>query len=580
MYLCALIVYINETMKKTLLLLALVISSLSALAVPADRTVRRVRMTDGTDVMAVLHGDENCSWMSTVDGRVIELSEDGKTYKYSEETIAEVRKRAMRRPMNVRKIGSQASAPLPAQGSPKVPVILVQFTDSIFTVGSTPEEINHYYDLFCNGTRDGKRYTGHGSYGAVRDYFDAQSEGQFQPEFVVYGPVTLSKKENQYTSDNKAFATEAVQKATNIYGINWSDFDNKSKNQVDMVFIIFAGCGANTTGNRSNHIWPNEASIGDITLSDGTTKVHFICSGCTSEKRMGTNAKNQVFTRADGVGVMCHELSHALGLPDFYDTNYVAFGMDTWSLMDYGCYGANGGYAPCAYTAYERDFMGWRSLETLTDAGQVTLAPISSDGKGYKIVNDENPDEYYIIENRQAVGWDANLIRSTKAGLQVTHVDYTANSWNNNSVNTNPNHQRMTIIAANNRYLGTCTDVDWDGLLLTWTGNLYPYSYTDGEGVKHVNDSLTAYSTPAATVFTSSGFMNKDIHAIKVQSDKTVTLYFGNDYGSAIDGVTEDLKGKRSSGAWTDLSGRRLQGKPTKPGLYIAPEGKKVLIGN
>lgn len=565
-------------MKKPLLLLALVICSLSVWAVPADRTARRVRMTDGTEVMAVLHGDEHDSWMSTLDGRVIELSEDGETYQYSTTTTNEVRKRALKaRTLQVNRIGSQNTAPLPATGSPKIPVILVQFTDSIFTVGSTPEEINHYYDLFCNGTRDGKRYTGHGSYGAVRDYFDAQSEGQFQPEFVVYGPVTLSKKENQYTSDNKAFATEAVQKATNLYGVNWSDFDNKGKNQVDMVFIIFAGCGSNTTGNRSNHIWPNEASIGDITLSDGTTKVKFICSGCTSEKRLNVNSKNQKYTRPDGIGVMCHELSHALGLPDFYDTNYVAFGMDTWSLMDYGCYAGNG-YAPCGYTAYERDFMGWRSMETLTDAGWLTLAPISGDGKGYKIVNDKNANEYYIIENRQAVGWDGSLIRTTKAGLQVTHVDYNASSWNNNSVNTNKTHQRMTIIAANNRYLGTCTDEDWDGLLLTWTGNLYPYSYTDDEGVKQVNDSLTAYSTPAATVFTSSKFMNKDIHEIKVQDDKTVTLYFGNDYGSAIDGVSEDLKGKRSAGAWTDLSGRRLQGKPTKAGLYIAPDGRKRLI--
>ena len=567
-------------MKKPLLLLALVICSLSVWAVPADRTARRVRMTDGTEVMAVLHGDEHDSWMSTIDGRVIELSEDCETYQYSTTTTNEVRKRALKaRTLQVNRVGSQNTAPLPATGSPKIPVILVQFTDSIFTVGSTQEEVNHYYDLYCNGTRDGKRYTGHGSYGAVRDYFVDQSDGQFQPEFVIYGPVTLSKKENQYVSSNHTFATEAVRKATNLFSVNWSDFDNKGKGQVDMVFIIYAGCGANTTGDRNNHIWPNESSIGSITLSDGTTKVKFVCSGCTSEKRMNGSGSGR-YTRPDGVGVMCHELSHALGLPDFYDTSYQAFGMDIWSLMDYGCYAGNG-YSPCAYTAYERDFMGWRSLETLTTPGELTIAPISDGGIGYKIVNDENANEYYILENRQAVSWDGSLIRTTKPGLQVTHVDYNASSWNNNNVNTNANHQRMTIFAANNRYIGTSSEsAEWEDLLLTWMGNLYPFSYVDSEKVKQVNDSLTAYSTPAATVFTSSGFMKKDLHEIKSRSDQMVTLYFGNDYGSDIEAVSEEQNGKRSAatGVWTDLSGRRLQGKPTKAGLYIAPDGRKRLI--
>ena len=566
-------------MKKTLLLFAMVLTSLSAWAVPADRTIRRVTMSDGTEVMAVLHGDEHYSWMSTVDGRVIELSDDGETYQYSTVTTEEVRKRAARRLMNVRKVGSQATAPLPATGSPKIPVILVQFTDSIFTGGSTPEEINHYYDLFCNGTRDGQRYTGHGSYGAVRDYFVDQSEGQFQPEFTIIGPVTLPKKENYYANNTVQFTKDAVLRATNICNINWSDFDNKKKGHVDMVFIIFAGCGANTTGQRGSHIWPNETPIGTVTLSDGKTKVNFVCSGCTSEKRLNVDINKREYTSPDGIGVMCHELSHALGLPDFYDTSYQAFGMDVWSLMDYGCYASNG-YCPCSYTAYERDFMGWRPLETLTEPGWLKIAPIAADGKGYKIVNDANPNEYYILENRQNVGWDGSLIRTTKAGLQVTHVDYNASSWNSNNVNTNANHQRMTIIAANNRYIGTSReDADWDDIILTWKGNLYPYSYTDG-GVTHVNDSLTAYSTPAATVFTKGGFMNKDIHGIKNNLDQTVTLYFGNDYGDAIESVSDDRNGQRSvaAGAWTDLSGRRLQEKPTKRGLYISPDGRKVVV--
>lgn len=343
-----------------------------------------------------------------------------------------------------------------------------------------------------------------------------------------------------------------------------------------MLFIIFAGCGANTTGNRNVQIWPNETPLGTITLDDGT-KLKFVCSGCCSENRLGQNSQG-FYAQPDGIGVMCHELSHALGLPDFYNTNYKAFGMDLWSLMDYGCYG-NAGYTPCAYTAYEREFMGWRPMETLSANGTITLDPITDGGIGYKVVNDENSDEYYILENRQSVGWDSGIFKRAKPGLQITHVDYNASKWNGNNVNGDVNHQRMTIIAANNRYIGTYLDnVTGADLLKTWAGNLYPYAYTDDSGIEQCNDSLTANSVPAATVFTAGGFMNKDIHAIKQLEDKSVSLYFGNDYVDAVLSVKDDDQRSVEPMTWFDMSGRHMTGKPTTPGLYISDTGKKRLV--
>jgi M6 family metalloprotease-like protein len=82
--------------------------------------------------------------------------------------------------------------------------------------------------------------------------------------------------------------------------------------------------------------------------------------------------------------------------------------MDLWSIMDYGQYG-NNGYAPAPMTNYEREFMGWLQIEELTEAGWLTLDPLGTGGKGYKIVNPENANEYYVIENRQPVGWDESI---------------------------------------------------------------------------------------------------------------------------------------------------------------------------
>ena len=563
-------------------------------AVPARIAPFKLRLVDGSYVTACLRGDEHFAWMQTTDGQLLEETAEG--YRLSDQALDDfLRQRVAqlesdaRLQTSRRRIGSQATAPLPATGSPRVPVILVEFQDSTFHVGSTPEEIRHYYDLYCNGTRDGNRYTAHNSYGAIRDYFVAQSEGQFQPEFEIIGPVRLSQKEEHYggntggpsTDKNyDGFVKEAVKLATQSYEGNWSDFCYRGSNSVSLVFFIYAGCGE-ANGGPSSTIWPKESVNSTSVKLDDETVVSFSTSACCNENRasLTDEAGNVLRSTPDGIGIMCHELCHGLGLPDFYDYGNVAFGMDVWSVMDYGEYMGNG-YNPVALTAYERDFMGWRSLQTLDQPQWLTLQPIDAGGYGYKIVNDENPNEYYILESRQKAGWDSRL-SNYGHGLQVTHVDYVSSSWNGNRVNSDANRQRCTIVAANNRYIGStmlnngqCT---FDDMKKTWRGNLYPYRYTDGAGVEQCNDSLTAYSVPAATVYTSGKFMHKDIHAIRENEDLSMTLYFGNDYVDAIKQLPAAARAQDND--LYDLSGRRLNGaRLPKAGLYISRSGRKMLI--
>ncbi len=697
-------------------------------ATPAERITLLLRLIDGTQVEATLCGDEYASWYETADGRVIVETEEGFVLK--QESATEMRRAALKlRSAAARRMGSQATAPLPAMGSPKIPVILTNFQDSVFHVKPTEEELCANYDLYCNGTRDGHRYTDHGSYGAIRDYYSDQSDGQFTPEFVIIGSVTLDHEIGYYGKDNSDdskdakfhdYCKEAITKAVNTYTeVDWMQFNNRGKNRVDMVFLVFAGCGQNS-GGPSTTLWPKWTSIG-ITVNG----ISFNSALCGAENRpiRQTIGGQRVIVGAkpDGIGVLCHEMNHALGLPDFYDVNYVAFGMDLWSIMDYGQYG-NNGYAPAPMTNYEREFMGWRQIEELTEAGWLTLDPLGTGGKGYKIVNPENANEYYVIENRQPVGWDESICRYGH-GLMVTHVDYDPSRWSSNNVNTgsdrllyeslttysnsddrsvallNDNsyldykdwatltniypggtanayknggclilgsdnapgtltskslvmkdtgtlkfyikkygndmgkvnvavtgavadvteftptsiwklctvnltptrssgvvtitlatnsgrayldeiildvqHQRMTIIAANNRYIGTCvksaTNAD---LMLTWAGNLYPFVPTSGDAQR--NDSLTAYSTPAAIVYTAEGFMNKDLHGICENADKSVSVYFGEGYETAV-GVAalpqEGMAAKRRE--IYDLTGRRVA-RPAK-GVYII-NGKKYFI--
>ena len=466
------------------------------------------------------------------------------------------------------RIGTRENAELTCMGSPKVPVVLVNFIDKDFTT-TGEKSPNQFYDLHMNGTGDGNRYTGSGSFGSVRDYFSDMSYGQFTPEFVIIGPVTLSKSYKYYGENSGSsldihindFYKEALDSA--MLKTDWSQFDNNDDGSVDMVFFVYAGRGENDKSDRDTYtIWPKENGRGG-TIGD----VKFGCYVCCNEEYR---------SKVDGIGTMCHELSHALGLPDLYDTNYRAFGMDYWDLMDSGNYCQNG-CTPCGYSAYERDFMGWRSLITLeADQGKtITLKPMTQDGYGYKIVNKENPNEYYILENRQSEDWDkyigyGNSTYGFHPGLLVTHVDYVQSRWTNNNVNTDLNHQYLTIIPADSTldsFMFVATTEELLYYLESAAGDPYPgkTDKTDLQGKK-------------AFVYTTSGEMNQPITGITQNTDGSITLQFCGGDTDEIETVCPTLQGKKDY--VYDLQGRLLmtddvESLPT--GIYII-NGKTRLI--
>lgn len=523
----------------------------------------KVKQTDGTELTVHHVGNGDFSSFQTVDGYLIARDSEG-VYRYvervetdgslvlasamahnpSDRTVSEARcvynyvntrdyveiydramEGALREPIN-KTVGLASTAPLPSAGSPKIPIILVQFSDLKFMVSENEDSVRTFFDKFCNGTNNGVNYTGGGSFGAVKDYFIAQSDSLFQPCFEVIGPVTLSNsyvyygKDSNYSKDVNiySFYQESIQLAQSLQN-DWNQFDNDSDGVIDMVYFIYAGEGQNGSDD-TNTIWPKEQGSG------GTIGgVKYGSYGCSNETYNGS---------VDGIGTICHELSHALGLPDLYDTNYVAFGMDYWDVMDSGNYCANG-KCPCGYSAYEKDFMGWKKLVELDpDCPQaLTLAPLSEGGGGYKIVNKENPDEYYVLDNRQNTYWDLNVGYSTdrygKAhGMLVTHVDYLQSSWTSNRVNTNKNHQRLTLIPADGELL--IRDLNNTlAYLLSMQGDPYPG-----------NQGVTTLKDDKAVVYTG-GNMNQPITNIVENEDGTITFdYCLDGEESAIEGIDVD----------------------------------------
>ena len=154
-------------------------------------------------------------------------------------------------------------------------------------------------------------------------------------------------------------------------------------------------------------------------------------------------------TTLDGIGTACHEFSHCLGFPDFYDADYTGgTAAQNWDVLDAGNY--NGpqriGEIPSPYTAYERWTAGWIDLIPLTEPCRVKDMPaINDEGVAYIVKNTGNSNEYYILENRQQKTFGTG---NYGHGLMVWHIDYNRSAWSSNKVNVDKDHQRMTFLPA------------------------------------------------------------------------------------------------------------------------------------
>ena len=491
-------------------------------AVPARRVAITVGQPDGTELTLVMCGDEHFHSLVTADGVPV-VRYDG-AYYYAivgeegivpsallahEECLRSPEEKAFvktlldvpsaraarmhRRGIGVRSAEEHTSE-VPTEGEVCVPVLLVQYTDVKFSSsdpkGSFEERLN------------GEHYTDEGGYGSIRQYFMDQSEGKFRPKFDAIGPVTLSHEMKYYGGNDKEgvdlrpreMVSEACRRAYSELNTDFARYDNNGDGYVDIVYVIYAGYGeASYPDKLENTVWPHQWQL-ETPLTLGGVKIgRYACNN---------ELDGYSGNRLDGIGTFCHEFSHCLGLPDFYDTaGGDGFGMSVWSVMDYGCYN-NDGHTPCGYTAYEKSFLGWTSLVELTNPTHVTLRSLSDGGKAYKIVNEVNPDEFYVVEYCKKAGWNAY---APADGMLVLHVDYLSTAWHENVVNNDPEHPRVSLIPA-------------DGELTSRTllGDVWP----GPSG----NTQLTSTSSPPAKVYTG-GYMNKDITNIS-QNDDGVTFSF------------------------------------------------------
>lgn len=448
-------------MKKLLSTLSLLLVTLTVLAVPAKKGLwKSITLNNGQVVKAQLKGDEFGHFWRTADGKHY-VAVDG---QYQEETPAIRQKAAQRRAkaeqhraacLPRKDANGVRRAPSSYLGQKKGLILLVNFKDVEF-------QNDHNQALYNNVANTPGYIDDNGFQGSVADYFKDQSRGQFELTFDVVGPVTVSKEATYYGENDKdgndkhaeEMVVEAITLAKDLV-TDWKQYDWDNDNEVDQVMIIYAGEGA-ADGGEENTIWPHEWELNYVDMAfDVVEGTRINTYAVANEGYVQQNKWGKDTFYINGIGTICHEFSHCLGLPDMYDTSYSGwYGMGSWSLMDAGSYNC-GGFVPACYTSYERYAIGWIEPTELTTAQEVKdMRALADADDVYIIRNPAHTDEYYLLENRQQKGWDSYI---PAQGMLILHVDYNKAIWYYNLLNTFydgsmgypfNDHQRCTIFHA------------------------------------------------------------------------------------------------------------------------------------
>ncbi len=470
-------------------------------AIPAYPKPLKVKQADGSWLTIQMRGDEHGHYVLTSDGIPLVFNARQKNYEYADwkngkvqasgikaveasERTAKVKafvesqdksailesfKRARLQQLQ-QTLSSRRNASLKAGSNPQKEklnnfptigevhslVILVQFADTKFsTVGS---DAHQFFNNMLN--EPGFTYS-NGANGSARDFYLNSSNGRFQPQFDVIGPVTLPEKYSYYGAnqgssvDNPARLEQFVREACTLADplVDFSRYDHNQDGYIDNIYFFYAGKGEADSGD-GNAIWPHSAYYSDMAKDAGLSETSLKLDGIEVGNYTCSNEINGtlITPQPAGIGTFVHEFGHVLGLADHYDVNYgmTTFAPGSFDTMAQASYNNNGN-TPAAFSAYERACLGWLDLTVLKNGVDSlnVLPDLNDSNKAYVVpVGGTNDEEYFIMENRQQKGWDAFI---PGHGMLLWHIDYDAKAWEKNELNITGTHQRVDIVEADNK---------------------------------------------------------------------------------------------------------------------------------
>jgi immune inhibitor A len=295
--------------------------------------------------------------------------------------------------------------PRPVTGDRRALVLLADFADRPASTGQT-----HFVDLLFSVATHPT--------GSLRDYYREASYRKLDLDGLVSGNAGQTRGWYRapepkafyagagfgfggYPNNSQRLVEHLISEAAPY--VDFSDYDANGDGVVDALIIVAAGSGAEVTGRRDD-FWSHTWALPEPIRLDGVTVSQY-----------------SLVPEDSKIGVLAHEMGHALlGWPDLYDTDYSSAGTGNWDLMSYGTWNA-GGERPAHPGGYCKLKAGWIAPATVANGSRrIELAPYATHAAAYRQPIAASDDEYFLLTNRQPIGFDANL---PGGGLVIEHVD-------------------------------------------------------------------------------------------------------------------------------------------------------------
>ena len=482
---------INNAITAHMCTLITVLATGSAtLAVPIAPQARTLTQPDGVTFSVLPGGDEWFNWASH-DGALVVQNAYG-WWCYAELRSGVLRPTAARVGIDppprdaaltdelsalAQTIARPAAAQAPQpprttrSGTRPVLVVLVEFTDYGL---STPDA--YWHDLFFGTSGKTVQSYYHEISGGGLTLVPASETAGTADDGIVRVQLSSSDHNNGQhpnphgviDNSNRWIVYDALQ-ASDLW-VQYGAFDSNpadgdiTSSELHIVTVVagyehgFAGPSTPTPAVHA-HRWVLGSTWNSVYVPPAT------CDGCSLGDWSVGGGYVQIgewhTDHAATIGVPCHELGHDMGLPDLYDVLLTSDGIGAHGVMGYGCWGqtATDSYlaqTPVHMCAWSKDQVGF--VTPTLASGNQDYSLMSTDRTDYNVVrvNTADPNQYFLIENRQLQGFDEGLYHwfsvtsggTGGGGLAVWHVDEAA------ADNNNPLHKRVDLEEANEGLLG------------------------------------------------------------------------------------------------------------------------------
>ncbi|UCE96670.1 MAG: M6 family metalloprotease domain-containing protein [Candidatus Bathyarchaeota archaeon] len=308
----------------------------------------------------------------------------------------------------------------PVNGTRDILVIMIDFSDRTGVL--TPA---YYADLIFGSTQ-----------GAMRHYYSEVSYGLLNITGAIIGSgwyrsayemVWWGEDSATGIDDENALIFELAREAVTLADadVDFSEYDANGNHIMDpgelSICIVHAGSGQESTG-VSTDIWSHRWYIfGEGYSVNGSPLQDTIVDGVRISRHPDDYVGGYFMQAEDSpMGVFAHEFGHDLGLPDLYDTDYSSDGIGRWGLMATGTWlGTPSGTTPSHLSAWCKIQLGWVTPTLVTSfVENASIPQIETTPTVYKLEFSEM--EYFLIENREQVGYDSYLPGS---GILIWHID-------------------------------------------------------------------------------------------------------------------------------------------------------------